>query len=352
MAQITGAAPMSGMQIEQLLNQMDALQKQVTTAAVAGLALRREDLQAQMALMVPLDTPLRNRFNRIKGEGGAHDWFQLVPTVYAQGSFIGAGPGQGFFAPGGLPTLVLPSYNRLSAPYKIVGDIISVTFFDQAAGRTYDDIRANQMQTKMLNAALLEEWCILNGNATTAPLQFDGLDVLVTNTLDYNTPASYAEIAAPVTAFQLQEYITLACQRISNNGGLARCVVYPYPVHTAIQNVILQNMARINMGAAAFTAASGGLSLKSYDFGWGEIDLIRSRYMPSTSYGDTIFVLDDQTSDPVNIPNGNIVQLVDLEAMNSVDLGLIATSWQTVVYETTVLMVSCPNFQYKIINYS
>jgi hypothetical protein len=338
---------MSTSEIHMLLGKMDDLSKQITTTAVTGLQLRREDLQAQMAIMAPVDTPVRNRLKRIKGQGGAHDWYQLTPTTYAQGSFLGAGPAQTFFAAGGLPTLILPNLNRLSAPYKILGDLISVTWHDQAAGKTYTDIRANQMQTKMLNTALIEEWCILNGNATTAPLQFDGLDVIVTNTLNYATPAAYPEVTAG-SIYLLQEYITLACQRISVNGGLARMAVYPYQIHTSLTNVILQNMMRVWGDRSALAAIGSGLSIKSYDFGWGELDLIRSRYCPNYSYGATIFILDDRTLDTVN--NGNIIQMVDLEAINSVDLGLIATSWQTVVYEDTVLMVSCPNFQFKIIN--
>ncbi len=348
---VTGAGTLSPAQAQASIEKINDFMKQITTAGVTGLQLRREDLQEQMAINIGVDTPLRNRLNRIKGEGGAHDWYRLEPTVYAQGSFIGAGPAQTFFAAGGLPTYTGIAYQRVSAPYKIVGDIVSVTFHDQAAGRTYDDLRASQMKSKMLNVALIEEWALQNGNATTNPLEFDGLDVQVTAALDYTTPGTYGLTAGAV--FLLTDYLTLACEQISTAGGVPRAVVYGYPVHTALSSLLLQQMYNIwqGTGQSPFTPTAGvGINVKSFDFGWGDTDLIRSRFSPTSSYGSTIFILDDQTGDSIN--NGNIIQMVDLEPINSVDLGIIATSWQTVIYEDTVLMVSTPTFQRKITNYS
>lgn len=96
-------------------------------------------LQAEMAIMAPTDTPLRNRLNRIQGNGKAHAWYQLVPTVSAgaQSSghlFLGGtNPENGFFAAGGLPTATQPSYKFKSAPYTSLGDLVSVSFFEQMA---------------------------------------------------------------------------------------------------------------------------------------------------------------------------------------------------------------------------
>lgn len=45
------------------------LQKAISSVDVSGLLLVREDLQAEMAVMAPTDTPLRNRLNRIQGNG-------------------------------------------------------------------------------------------------------------------------------------------------------------------------------------------------------------------------------------------------------------------------------------------
>lgn len=52
--------------VEEALN---SIQKAITSTDVSGLLLVREDLQAEMAIMAPTDTPLRNRLDRIQGNG-------------------------------------------------------------------------------------------------------------------------------------------------------------------------------------------------------------------------------------------------------------------------------------------
>lgn len=124
-------------------NAIDRVRKAISTTNVTGALLVREDLQSELAVAVPTDTPLRNRLSRIEGNGSAHSWYQVVPTVTAQGNFLGTSPVNGFFARGGLPTATQPSYRFLSAPYVSLGDIAEVTFFEQMAGRSYTDIKKN-----------------------------------------------------------------------------------------------------------------------------------------------------------------------------------------------------------------
>jgi len=47
------------------------IQKAIGSIDVEGLLLVREDLQAELAIMAPTDTPVRNRLNRIQGNGKA-----------------------------------------------------------------------------------------------------------------------------------------------------------------------------------------------------------------------------------------------------------------------------------------
>ena len=54
--------------VEQAIND---IQKAISSTSVSGLLLVREDLQAEMAIQAPTDTPLRNRLNRIQGNGKA-----------------------------------------------------------------------------------------------------------------------------------------------------------------------------------------------------------------------------------------------------------------------------------------
>lgn len=139
---------------------IDAIQKQIAMTPVAGLLLVREDLQSELALMAPTDTPLRNRLSRIQGNGSAHAWYRFIPTVTGCGRFLGTTPTQGFFARGGLPTAGQGTYQYMSAPYVSLGDIAQVTFFEQMAGKTYTDIKKQQIRLKMMNTSMMEEWAI------------------------------------------------------------------------------------------------------------------------------------------------------------------------------------------------
>ena len=106
---------------------IDRVQKAISSTNVSGLLLVREDLQSEMAIAAPTDTPIRNRLSRIEGNGSAHAWYKLVPTAQTEGSFIGTAPSTGFFARGGLPTATQAAYRYMSAPYVCLGDLVEVT---------------------------------------------------------------------------------------------------------------------------------------------------------------------------------------------------------------------------------
>lgn len=61
------------------------IQKAISSTDVSGLLLVREDLQAEMAIQAPTDTPLRNRLNRIPGNGKAQ-YLGLVKFGYMLGN--------------------------------------------------------------------------------------------------------------------------------------------------------------------------------------------------------------------------------------------------------------------------
>jgi len=149
---------------------IEAIQKQISSTPVQGLLLVREDLQAELALAAPTDTPLRNRLSRIQGNGSAHAWYQFVPTVSSSGRFLGTTPQNGFFARGGVPTASQGTYRYMSAPYTSLGDMVEVSFFDQMAGKTYTDVKKQQIKLKMLNVALMEEWAINDCRRKCSPI--------------------------------------------------------------------------------------------------------------------------------------------------------------------------------------
>ena len=333
-------ASMSDDQVRQMIASTvgDELHKQITAVGVAGGQLVRQDLSDVIAIMAPQMPPLVKRFTRIAGNGAAHQWYRLTAQQYLGNRYIGATqPPAAFFARGGLPVSVMPAYQLVSAPYKNVGELITIPWQTQDEGRSFTDIRAHQKRVRTLATRQAEEWCILNGNATAFGNQFDGLGVQVTRT----TPMSTGTLA-------LFTAVTEACQSVFEFGGQSRCVVYPPRVHSHLIGQILAYLSQwYGSGAAGVLSNSaGGFSVNKWDFGYGDVDLIKERYIEEDSYGWPVYVLDDQSPDTED--NGNVIKMADVHPLDMTELGLLATSWRDIVMETTVLCVVCPDFQRRI----
>ena len=329
--------------VEQAIND---IQKAISSTSVSGLLLVREDLQAEMAIQAPTDTPLRNRLNRIQGNGKAHAWYQLVPTVSAGAEstgqlFLGTNPESGFFDKGGLPTATLPSYLYKSAPYVSLGDVVTVSFFEQMAGGTYTDIKKHQLKVKMLNVALMEEWSLINGNSATNPLAFDGLATQIVTNSD-----TFASLYGTLTSNLLLEAITAEERKIVNLGGKPQCVVLSYRDLQAASHAILSSFYRLmQSGAGSMADVPAGVSVSRWVSPFGTVDLIGSRYIaPDVSGNDFALVLDDKTV----LEDGNAIQMVDLMPLSAIDLALIQSAYRTLVAEFSVLQITCEAFQAQI----
>jgi len=329
--------------VEQAIND---IQKAISSTDVSGLLLVREDLQAEMAISAPTDTPLRNRLGRIQGNGKAHAWYQLVPTTSTGAEsaghlFLGTDPESGFFDKGGLPTASLPSYKFKSAPYVSLGDVVTVSFFEQMAGGTYTDIKKHQIKVKMLNVALMEEWAIINGDSGTNPLAFDGLKVQITTNAD-----TAANLYGAATTVKLLKAITELERRIVAVGGKPQCVVLSYRDLADASNTILTSFYRLmQSGAGTLADIPAGVSVSRWVSPFGTVDLIGSRYIvPDNTGKDFALVLDDKTV----LEDGNAIQMVDLMPLSAIDLALIQSAYRTLVAEFTVLQITAESFQGKI----
>lgn len=312
------------------------IQKAIGSVDVDGLLLVREDLQAELAIMAPTDTPIRNRLNRIQGNGKAHAWYQLVPTVATEGLFLGTAPSNAFFERGGLPTATQASYKYKSAPYVSLGDMIVVSFFDQMAGATYADVKKLQTKIKMINTALIEEWAIINGDSSANPLQFDGLNKqIVTNTEDAS--------GAPFTLTQINNIL----KKITMAGGKPQAAILSYRDNQRFSDLILSSYYRLfQAGAGALADVPAGVAITKWVSAFGTIDIIGSRFLPNTGTTGNILVIDDKTV----LDDGNAVQMVDLMPISSIDLALLQTAYRTIIAEFTVLQMTCESFQGKLIN--
>jgi len=335
---IGGGIPYSGEGSPQEVEEaLQSIQKAISSNAVTGLLLVREDLQPEMAIAAPIDTPLRNRLSRIEGNGTAHAWYQLQPVATSCGRFFGTTPASGFFTRGGLPAATQASYVYQSAPYVCLGDIAQVTFFEQMAGRTFTDVKKSQIKVKMQNVALMEEWCVINGNSTTNPLQFSGLDQLITT-----NQVDLAGAALTLNA------ITTLMRTVVNLGSKPQALVVALRENQRISELVLAGYYRLVQNqAGAMADIPAGVAVTRWVSPHGTIDIIPSRFICTSDYNRTrAFLIDDKSM----TDDGNAIAMVDLMPVSSIDLSLITTAYRTLIAEFTTMMMTVEVFQGKIIN--
>lgn len=259
-----------------------------------------------------------------------------MPTSHPEGLFLGTQPAKGFFERGGLPDAQTPKYKFVSAPYTSLGDVATVSFFEQMAGGTYTDIKKHQIKVKMLNTALIEEWALINGDSSTGfGLQFDGLRKLITSNIKDNTTSPLA----------LDDINTVE-QSIVTAGGKPQALVLSYRDVKKFNDLVFTSHYRLfQAGAGSMSDIPSGISITRWTSPFGTVDVIGSRYLPSTGNSD-VLVIDDKTV----LEDGNAIQLVDLMPLSAIDLALLQSAYRTLVAEFVVLQMTAPNFQGKIIN--
>lgn len=327
-----------GLDAQMVQQVAEKLRKDITVSGITGLAMYRQDLSPVLAIEPPIDTPLRNRFSRQPGNGGAHEWNRLVTTVNSDGSPLigGTTPAGAAFAKGGLPVNVNPVYEHVSAPYKLIGDIAEVTDFDQEAGRTYIDMMAHQIKMKTLNVALIEEWMILNGNSSVNPLYFDGL----------TKQCTFNGVDAGNAQFKLGN-MRSGQKLMFDQGAQPRLAVMSTNIKAKVNDLILANYYGIRQttGLTGFAMLSAGLNVDKFNVGFGEVELIQHRFLRPTSYSgggtETVIMLDHMSYDD----NGNNIAMVDLLPVAMTPLARTTTSTRRLVQEYTLLKVTIPLYQ-------
>lgn len=325
----------------QVVSTLAAFQKAITTTDFPTGNLNRQDLQAEIVVAAPIETPLRNRLKRAPGNGQAHMFYQLVPNAdKSQGIFLGTTPGNAVFANGGLPTFATEDYKQVSIPYYNIGDIAQVTFQDQAQGRSFTDLMAQRKRVKMINVGMIEEYFILNGNSSQVQAGggyiFDGLISILTNNGGNLIAATNGEMNLG-TGRQ-------ACRAAWDQGGVIRAMVIDSFGKSVLTAQVAQLYAIRQQDESAMRQIAGGISINAWDFGTGPVDWVVSRYLvPQYGGSLNILFLDDMSLDQKN--DGTVIQMVDVDPIHSIDLATVTTASRSLVYETTALMVAAPSFQ-------
>ncbi len=299
---------------------LENVQKVLSAPAyVAGPILVRENLSPFVNRLTEKETPIRDRLTRKTGSGLAASWNVLTAM----------GVGNAPFAEGTTPTEDATSYVRRSAIYKELGKTKSITDRMLAAGYTFLEQEAEQTEVAMREVIQDEEQLIITGDANGNPLEFDGLDSLITtnvtddnnNALGFRPDLLEAEIAT-----------------ILNTYGVRPTAIYcSYQMKRAINQYLLGDVrVNINQGTDGLTV---GTDADFYQSMIGKLPIIPTFAVPNDSAtfpGNTVSNIYIVTENAMGQAN---LYLEDLYPLGKVMLDRTGAAMKFMVTESTVLVL-------------
>lgn len=146
-----------------------------------------ENLDEKIKFLVPIDTPLRNRFPRVKGKGQMAEWKQMTSAIHSRShpsGSVAAGTNTLIaFADAGSPGETTQTYSMTSAAYKLLGRKLEVGGLALAASKARDgqpDMQQDRERVKMYEVMLGEEELLIAGDTANSSLEFSGLNKQIT----------------------------------------------------------------------------------------------------------------------------------------------------------------------------
>lgn len=292
-----------------------------------------ENLEADVKLLVPTDTPLRNRLPRTRGFGEASAWKRLTSRLNMGSDGVNMGTNTTVvFADAGQPNETTQTYTVTSAPYKLLGRKIEVGVLANTASRggitPETDMFSHRQRIKMLEVMLGEEELIIGGDSSKGTgLEFDGLGKQITTN---------SGTASLLTASGIGVY----CETLYRNGASPTMLVANARQTRALADELqgtgsIQRIMVDNQGNGI-----GGIRLAKIV---NPIDGTLIDVMPSRYVGGNAFLLTERSA------AGEIwMDMQDLIPMSRVDVPSSNLSQISFVFEATVLRVIGEPYQFKI----
>jgi len=279
-----------------------------------------ENLDYRAKILVPSDTPLRNRFPRTQGLGQAASWFKMTSKLNT-----GAVDGTNttiFLADGDEPSETSQTYVAATQSYQILGRKIAVGVKHVAASRgrpqglgTVLDDRTN---IKMLEVMIGEEQAIIAADSDVSN-NFDGiLKQITTNSGTF----------VLTTASGLQPHL----ETLYNAGAPAvdMFVANPFQMRAlaadleksgSIQRIIIDNQGGTVAGARVRAIIN--------EIDGNEVEMVTSRYV-----GATAMLLTTRT------PAGeNCIEVEDLVPLSMIDKDLSGLVMTRYIFEISAVKV-------------
>jgi len=146
-----------------------------------------ENLDEEIKFLVPTDTPLRNRFPRVRGKGQAASWKKMTSAIHAgmhPSANVPTGTGSSIaFADAGAPNETTQTYSVTTESYKLLGRKLEVGGLALAASKGRDgepDMQKSRERVKMYEVMLGEEELLVAGDSSSRTNEFSGLNKQIT----------------------------------------------------------------------------------------------------------------------------------------------------------------------------
>jgi len=287
-----------------------------------------ENLDYKAKLLVPLDTPIRNRIPRTGGVGEAASWLKMTskldPTVGGTATSI-------FFADGAEPGETTQTYSSATQAYKLLGRKIQIGIkaIEASKGRpgglgTKLEDRTN---VKMLEIMLGEEQAIIAGDSDADSSSFDGFyDQVTTN----SGSLTLVSVSGMQTHFgTLFDAGSPGPDLLVFNSRQARALADDLEKGGSVQRIVLDTAGGVVSGAKVRAIIN--------EINGSEVEVVTSRYV-----GATAMLITFRT------PAGeNCIEMEDLVSISAVDKDLSGLALTRYLYEISALKVIAEPFQMK-----
>jgi hypothetical protein len=289
-----------------------------------------ENLDEKIKLLVPTETPLRNRLPRVEGFGQATSWKKMTSKLNVNVADGGTSTTIAF-ADAAAPGETSQTYAVVSAAYKLLGRKIEVgVLANKASQGRGEAMMDHRERIKMYEVMLGEEEMIIQGNATTRTTEFDGLGAQVTTNSGTMTMVTVSGLgtyckslydagASPTLLLVNAAQMQMLANNLSSSGSIQRLVV----------NNNDSSQSGLTVGSAVsriINPVDGSL-----------IDVRTSRYV-----GNQAYLLTERST-----AGENWIEMEDLIPMSRIDVPSTVLSTVAFVFEASVLKVIGEPFQYK-----
>src|SRR3990167_5455359 len=294
-----------------------------------------ENLDEKIKFLVPIDTPLINRFPRSKGKGQAADWKVMTSNLQSKmhpSGNVGAGTATAIgFADAGSPSETTQTYALRSEAYKLLGRKLEVGGMALATSKGRDgepDMQAGRERAKMYEVMLGEEELIVAGDTDNSALEFDGLNDQITTNSGNQTFLTASGVGAMCrTLFAVGGDPTLLVASARQIQALADDLEHSGGIHRAV--VTQGEVAGITGGFALVKLVNPATQ--------SLIDVKPNRFV---GYGGVLFT-------EKNPAGENYIEMEDLIPVSRVDVPSTSFSYVSFILEATVLKVLAEIYQEK-----